>query len=158
MRFLYLIASAQIGMHHIALDGAGAHDRHFDDEIVEFRRFQARQHRHLRAAFDLENADRIGARQHLVDSRIILGEISQGREMLIVMDFEQCQGALDTAQHAQGQDIDLHKLERVDIVLVPFDEGAIVHGGIADRDGIVETLTREHEAADMLGEMARKAS
>ena len=29
-------AAAQIGMHHVALDRARAHDRDFDDQIVEF--------------------------------------------------------------------------------------------------------------------------
>ena len=36
--------------------------------------------------------------------------------------------ALDAGQHAQRQHIDLHDAERVDIVLVPLDEGAAVHG------------------------------
>ena len=38
---------------------AGAHDRHFDDEIVVIFRPQARQHGHLRTAFDLEHAQRM---------------------------------------------------------------------------------------------------
>ena len=61
------IAPAQIGMHHVALDRPRPHDRDLDDEIVEALRLEARQHRHLRAALDLEHADRIGARQHVVD-------------------------------------------------------------------------------------------
>ena len=46
-------------MHHVALDRARPHDRHLDDEIVEFLRLQPRQHGHLRAALDLEDAERI---------------------------------------------------------------------------------------------------
>jgi hypothetical protein len=53
------VAAAQIGVHHVALDRAGADDGHLDDEVVELARFQARQHVHLRAAFHLEHADRI---------------------------------------------------------------------------------------------------
>ena len=64
---LLAVAAAQIGMHHVALDGAGAHDGHLDDEIVEAARLQPRQHVHLRPAFDLEHADRIGPAQHVVD-------------------------------------------------------------------------------------------
>ena len=57
-------------MHHAALDRAGAHDRDFDDEIVEILRLEPRQHRHLRAALDLEDADGIGAAcEHGVDAR-----------------------------------------------------------------------------------------
>ena len=43
-------------MHHVALDRARPHDRHLDHEIIKFFRAQARQHGHLRAAFDLEHA------------------------------------------------------------------------------------------------------
>ena len=55
------VAAPQIGMHHAALDRAGAHDRHLDDEVVEASRPQPRQHRHLRPALDLEDADGVGA-------------------------------------------------------------------------------------------------
>jgi hypothetical protein len=41
-------------MHHVALDRAGTHDRDLNDQIVEGPRLHARQHRHLRAGFDLE--------------------------------------------------------------------------------------------------------
>ena len=33
------VAPAQVGMHHVALNGTGADDRHLDDEIVEAARF-----------------------------------------------------------------------------------------------------------------------
>ena len=57
----------QVGVHHVALDRTRAHDRHFDDQIVELARAKPRQHRHLRAGLDLENSDRIGAADHVVD-------------------------------------------------------------------------------------------
>ena len=62
-------------MHHAALDGAGAHDGDFDDEIVEVRGLQPRQHRLLRARFDLEHADRVGALAHRVDRGILGGNV-----------------------------------------------------------------------------------
>jgi hypothetical protein len=56
---LLALAAAQIGVDHVALDRAGAHDRHLDDEIVEAGGFQPRQHVHLRPALDLEDAERV---------------------------------------------------------------------------------------------------
>jgi len=50
-------AAAQIGMHHVALDRPRPHDRDRDDEIVKFLRLEPRQHRHLSAALDLEDAE-----------------------------------------------------------------------------------------------------
>jgi hypothetical protein len=57
-----LVAAAQIGMHHVALDRPRAHDRDFNHKVVEAFRLEPRQHRHLRSALDLEHADRIGPR------------------------------------------------------------------------------------------------
>ena len=36
MHLLDSLPAAQIGMHHVALDRAGADDRDLDDEVVEF--------------------------------------------------------------------------------------------------------------------------
>ena len=47
--------------------------------------------------------------------------------------------------------------ERVEIVLVPFDEGAVLHGGVADGDDLRQGAACQHEAAHMLGEVAGKA-
>ena len=49
----------------------GAHDGDFDHQIVKFFRPQARQHGHLRAGFDLEHADGVGALNHCVHVRIV---------------------------------------------------------------------------------------
>ena len=45
-------------MDHVALDRAGADDRHLDHQVVEVARLEARQHGHLGPALDLEDADR----------------------------------------------------------------------------------------------------
>ncbi len=68
---LHALPPPQIGMHHVALDRPRPHDRDLDDEIVEGLRLEARQHRHLRPALDLEHADRIRARQHVVDRGLL---------------------------------------------------------------------------------------
>ena len=68
-------AAAQIGMHHVALDGAWAHDGNLDDEIVEFAWAKPRQHVHLRPAFHLEHADRVRLAQHVVNGWIVCGTV-----------------------------------------------------------------------------------
>ena len=69
---LLAVPAAQVGMDHVALDRAGTDDRDLDDEVVEGARSQAREHRHLRARFDLEDADGVGEADHVV-GRGILG-------------------------------------------------------------------------------------
>ena len=69
---LELLPPAQVGVDHVALDGAGPHDRDLDDEVVERSRAQPRQHGHLGPALDLEDPDRVGAADHVVDGRFPL--------------------------------------------------------------------------------------
>ena len=143
-------------MHHVALDRAGAHDRDLDDEIVEFLRLQPRQHRHLRAALDLEHADRVGALDHRIDLRLLRRNGRQ-RQALAVMLVEKLEALAQRGQHAERQHVDLQKAERVEIVLVPFDRRALLHRRVHDRRDFVEPVAGDDEAAAVLGQMARKA-
>ena len=152
-------AATQIGMHHVALDGAGPDDRDLDDEIVEFPRFQARQHRHLGARFDLEDAQRIGAADHVVDAGIFLFHRRQrDRPALVVaypiMVFQKREGALHARQHAERQNVDLEQADGVEVVLVPLDHLAFGHRRFHDRDDLVEPILGNDETADMLRQVA----
>ena len=68
------VPAPQVRMHHPSLDRPRAHDRHLDDEVVEAPRPEARQHRHLRAALDLEDADRVGRAERVVNARVLGGD------------------------------------------------------------------------------------
>ena len=138
-------------MDHVALDRAGPHDRHLDDEVVELLGPKARQHGHLGPALDLEDAHGVGGLEHGVDGRILFGDVGH------VGDAQHIHRPLDRGEHAQRQDIDLHQAESVDVVLVPLDERAIGHGGVADGHGLVEPALGENKAADVLGEVTGKA-
>ena len=143
-------------MHHVTLDRAGADDRDLDNEIVETFRLESRQHAHLRPALDLEDAERIGAAQHLVHGRHFARHACQ-RVAWAAVPCDQIECFADACQHAQRQDIDLEDAERVEIVLVPFDHRAIGHGGVGNRHYFVEASLGDDEAADMLREVTREA-
>ena len=64
-------APSEIGVNHVALNGAGTHDRHFNDEIIEIPGLQPWQHVHLRPAFHLEHANGIGLLQHVINRRVL---------------------------------------------------------------------------------------
>ena len=150
------VPPAQIGMHHVALDRAGAHDRHLDHQVVEGARLQARQHVHLRPALDLEDADGVGPADHVPDLPVFRRHGGE-REVQALVRRQQFEGLADAGQHAEAQHIDLHQAERLQVVLVPLDEGAVLHRRIADGHGLVERAAGQHEAADMLGEVSGKA-
>ena len=132
--------------------GPGRDDGDLDHQIVEPARTQARQHVHLRPAFDLEDADAVALAEHVVDPRILLRDARQGMGLSVV-GLDQIEALADASEHAERQDVDLEDAERVDIVLVPFDEAALRHGAIADGHGFGQRALGQDEAADMLAEM-----
>jgi hypothetical protein len=142
-------------MDHVALDRAWPHDRHLDHQVVEGSRFDARQHRHLRPALDLESAERVRFADHCVGARVFC----RGRRQIEIdalMLGQEVESLLHAGQHAQGKDVDLHELECIDVVLVPFDHLPVDHGGGLDRHEVVEPVVGKDEAARMLAEMARR--
>ena len=154
--FLQTLSPFQIRVHHVALDRSGADDGDLYDEVVEFARFQARQHVHLRAAFDLENAEGVAPAQHVVNGPVILRHGGQ-RPLLAAMRLQQIESLADAGQHPERQNVDLHDAERLDIVLVPFDETAVRHRAIADGDGPGQRFAGQNETANMLRQVARHA-
>ena len=148
------------GLNHVTLDGAWPHDCYLDCQVVAIARLQARQHVHLGAAFHLEHANCVCPAQHVVGRLVILGQA--GKKQLLVLaawriSMNKVEGLADAGQHAQRQHIDFHDLQRVEIVLVPFDKIAVVHGGGADGHCPVQLVAGQHEAADMLGQVPRKS-
>ena len=137
--------------------GPGPDDRHLDDQVVEGARLQPRQHRHLRAAFDLEDAERVGLADHRVGARVLGRDGGQIEIDALVFApagrRPRCmQLSMPSARH-----IDLHELQRVDVVLVPLDHLAVVHRRRLDRHQLVQPVLGQDEAAGMLGQMARQA-
>src|SRR5690606_37618071 len=117
---------------------------------------QARQHGHLRAAFHLKDANRICLTKHLIHIRVALRH-TRKIERTAIMLFDELKRTADATQHAKRQHIDLQYAERIKIILVPFDEGAIFHRRILDRHHFFKWPFRDDEAANMLREMARKS-
>ena len=55
------LATAQVRMHHAALNRARPDNSNLNHEVIKAARAQAGQHGHLCPRFDLEHADRIAA-------------------------------------------------------------------------------------------------
>ena len=70
---------------------------------------------------------------------------------------EKIETAAQAGEHAERENVDLQNAERIEIVLVPFDRGALGHGRIGDRGDFVEPRAGDDETAGMLRQMARKA-
>ena len=75
-------AAAQIRVDGSALNGAGPHNRHLDDDVFKTGWLEPRQHLLLGAALDLECANCIPALEHLVDGRVVQRQFVQLRRLL----------------------------------------------------------------------------
>ena len=73
----FAIATVEVGVDHFADDGAGADDGDFDDDVVEAFGFHAGEGGHLGAAFDLEDADGVGALHHGEGGGVVFGEVGE---------------------------------------------------------------------------------
>ncbi len=60
---------------------------------------------------------------------------------------KQIEGAAHAAEHADAEYVDLHDLQFLEIVLLPFDHPAVDHRRRLDRHEIVEPVAGEDEAA-----------
>ena len=148
------VPPSQIGMHHIALDRSGTDDRDLHDQIIELSRAQPRQHVDLRTTFDLKDPDAVALAQHVVNRRILGIDVELQRVIAQPMFAHQVVTFADAGQHAERQHINLHQPQSVDVVLVPFDESPALHCGVVDRNQFVEPPLGEHEAPDMLRQVA----
>ena len=143
-------------MHHVALDRPGPDDRHLDHQVVEAAGFKPRQHRHLRPALHLEDADGIRLAQHVVDGRI-LGRHGGKRQRAPAVALDQLERLAHAGQHAERQDVDLQNAERVEVLLVPLEHRALGHRRVLDRHHFAERALGDHHAAGVLREVAGKA-
>ena len=150
-------------MHHVALDRARSDDGHLDHEIVEASRLQARQHGHLGAGFDLEDAQAVRRAQHGVGGGILGRDLVHRRRREGVfapaapLAGQQPQGLADGREHAEAEHVDLQQVQGFEVVLVPLDDGAFGHGSVLDGNQPGERPGGDDETADMLGEMPGKA-
>ena len=111
--------------------------------------------RHLRARFDLEDADGVGLADHVVGFFIFCRNILHP-EWNAAPGGNQIQRAADRRQHAQREHVNLHQPNRFKIVLVPLDDAALRHGGVFDGHDTAQLVARDDKAADMLRQMTRK--
>ena len=70
---------------------------------------------------------------------------------------QQIECLADARQHAEAEHIDFENTQRIQVVLVPFDNRAVLHGGVLDRHHLAKGTVRHHHAARMLGQVAGKA-
>ena len=136
-------------MDHPALDRPRPDDRDLDHEVVEAGGLQPRQHRLLRPRLDLEHADRVGALTHRVNLGVFGRDVLH-RELAAAIARHHLERAPDRREHPERQAIDFQQPERVEVVLVPLQDRAVLHRRILDRHHPLDQTAGDDEAADVL--------
>ncbi len=150
------LAPLEVGVHGAALDGPRAHERDLDREVLEVLGPRAQQHLHLGARLDLEHPDGVGG----LDLGIRAGVVERGAgevDRLAARAGDEVDAALDGAQHAQAEQVDLEEARIGAGVLVPLADLATLHGRRHERDEVGQRARRDDHPAGVLREVARQA-
>ena len=146
-------AAVQVGVHHLPRDRAGPDDRDLDHQVVEALGLHARKRRHLRAALDLEDADRVGALDHRVGLGVVGRAGGPGRWTIGPRAATSSIVSSRACQHAEAQQVDLDDAQVGAVVLVPLHHAPVLHGRRLDRHHLVEAPGGDHDAAGVLAQV-----
>ena len=149
---LLAVAPADVGVHRPALDGPGSDEGHLHHQVVEGAGLEAGQRGHLGPALDLEHPDRVGPAQHVVDL-VLLGDVGQV-DLHAVGVADQVDGVVQGAEHAQAQQVELDQAHRRAVVLVPLQDGAVLHAGPLHRAHLDHRPVAQHHAARVDAQVA----
>ena len=114
-----LLAPVDVRMDGLALDRPRTDERDLDGQVIQVLRPRAQEALHLRAALDLEGADRVGPLDVLVGRRVIEGDAREV-DRLPVDARDLLDALLDRRQHPQAEQVDLEEAGVVARVLVPL--------------------------------------
>ena len=115
-------------MDHSADDRARPDDRDLHDDVVEGLRRVARQRGHLRAALDLEEADRVRRVQHPVDRGVVRRQVREVHLDLLVRPDHRDR-LFERGEHAEAEHVEQqtgqYELDRTPSPIVTADGVAI---------------------------------
>ena len=140
----------------LALDRPRADERDLHGQVVEVLRPRAQQALHLRAALDLEDADRVGALDLGVHVRVVERDPREV-DRLAVQAGDLVDAVLDRREHAEPEQVDLEEAGVGARVLVPLADLAAGHRGGLHRDELDERAGRDDHPARVLRDVARQA-
>ncbi len=142
-------------MHGSALDRAGPDQRDLHHQVVEGAGLEPGQGGHLGSRFDLEDTDRVGPLQHLVDRRFLqiqCGEIDV--DPLVPM--HQVDRVVQGGEHAEAKQVEFDQPHRRAIVLVPLQDRAIFHPPPFHRAHLGNRPVADHHSPGMDTQVSRE--
>ena len=146
-------AAADVGVDGVALNGPGPDEGHLDRQVVEAARLHPGQGPHLGPALDLEDPDRVGPAQEVVDL-VLLGQLGQVDGDPVEL-AHQVDHAVQRLEHAQPEQVELHQPDGGTVVLVPLQHAAPGHAPPLHRADLDHRPVAQHHAGGVDAQMAR---
>ena len=135
--------------------GPGPHERDLHRQVVEVLRPGLQQALHLRAALDLEDADRVGLLDLGVHRRVVERHARQV-DRLATQAGDAVDRILDRREHAEPEQVDLQEAGVAAAVLVPLADLAARHRSGLHGYEIDQRPGRDDHAARVLADVARQ--
>ena len=151
-----LLAPLDVRVHGLALDRPRADERDLDRDVVEVLGPRAQDRLHLRAALDLEAADRVGALDLREDVRVVERDAREV-DLLAARARDQVDALLDGREHPEPEQVDLQEAGVGARVLVPLAHLAAGHRRRLHRHELDERARRDDHPAGVLRDVARQA-
>ncbi len=145
-----------VGVNRLALDRARAHERDLDGQIVEVLGARLQEALHLGAALDLEDADRVGALDLLVDTGVVERHTREV-DRLAAQARDAVDRVLDRREHAEPEQVDLEEAGVAAAVLVPLADLPSRHRRGLHRHEVDQRPGRDDHAARVLADVARQS-
>ena len=144
-----------VRMHGLPLDRPRPHERDLDGDVVEVRRLRPQEALHLRAALDLERADRVRALDVVVHGLVVEGDAREV-DHLVVRARDLLDAVLDRREHPEAEEVDLEEAGVGARVLVPLAELTPGHRRRLHGDELDQRPRRDDHPARVLRDVARE--
>ena len=159
MRDISAVTPTQVWVHHISLNRPRAHNGNFNHQVIEAARLEARQHTHLRAAFDLKDPHCVGATRHLI-RRWVFGRNSAvgqrssagwiARPARNWTAISKINRFANSGKHPQCEYVHLQHAHGINVIFIPLNDGACVHARVAHWHKFAQRAISDDESANML--------
>ena len=154
--FAQPLPRVDVRVHGLPLDRPRPHERDLDGDVVEVRRLRPQEALHLRAALDLERADRVRALDVVVHRLVVEGDAREV-DHLVVRARDLLDAVLDRREHPEAEEVDLQEPRVGAGVLVPLAELTAGHRGRLHGDELDQRPRRDDHPARVLRDVAREA-
>ena len=148
------VAPPDVGVHGVALDGAGPDEGDLDSQVVEAAGLHPGQGVHLGSRLDLEHAHRVGPAQEVVDLVLLVEEGQIDGDPVGL--GHQVDHVVQGGEHAEAEEVELDQAGRRAVVLVPLQHAASGHPSPLHRAHFHYRPVADDHAARVDAEMARK--